>query len=184
MSNTYLKIYVLAFTISSLGYSSTINAGAIWKSSAIISPEPSSGVTSDIKSKLTTSQKTINETLVQDKQNAILSRIPNESAAFRLAMIKKDRQISRLVLANEELKGKVIALNRQVIRYSNILKKTSRIALRKSEGSQSTLALNKEVSLLKTKLKRIRINDNIRCWKLKNSAQKNKLAVDIDCQAL
>ncbi len=35
---------------------------------------------------------------------AILSDIPNQSNDFRLSMIKKDRQISQLLLANKRLK--------------------------------------------------------------------------------
>lgn len=168
---TFLQSYIFALFLLA---SSLVNASAIWKS--VAQKTEASIVTLEEQTKI---QQT---TLVNT--TPVLTKIPNEADAFRLVMIKKDRKISRLVLANEELKTKVITLNRQVSRLSHTLKNTSKIALRKSEGSQDSSALIQKISILKTKLKRIKINDNIRCWKFKDIIKKNELDIVVNCQTL
>lgn len=174
--------------LSSLLFSSAATAisGATWQSGINNSSFLDTSEAAKISSAEQGYQSDIEQqTFKNVRTNSLVNQIPNEKQTFRLLMIKKDRKISQLSLTNTDLKNKLNDLQRRVVQLDRMLQKTSRAAVRKTGASSANNnVLLSEVKSLKTKLKRVRINSNVRCWKLKNIIRENNLPAQIECKTL
>ena len=163
-----------------------VKASTVWQSLGATKVENDLKIEQPVENSFVGQDKSLTyaKPKITPKTAPILNYIPNENNAFRLSMIKKDRQISQLLLANNDLKNKITALQRKVVKLSRQLQRTSKIALRKTAKSDLNKDFQAEISSLKTKIKRIRINDNVRCWKFKNLAEKSNIDAKIECKTL
>ncbi len=102
----------------------------------------------------------------------------------KLDILKRDRQISNLTIINNELKSKLIALNKKASKLSAQIRKISSSAIRKEYNSQDKDTMQKQINNLNSIMKRVRINANNRCHRFKKFIDDNNIKYQIDCKLL